>query len=206
MPYRKPKYYSTKKVVVKPKVHWALCRMNKTLNLGMPANDKVNWESSPDSYCYATQSLCEASSDSTYQPGLTKKIKHLKVDITKIKHLNSEIDKHMAKLKAYIVYLPQGVNFTPKASNGHYSDLAETLTSHPEWIMAEKNINPNGTDSSTGNLTHSINCKLTRNLKSGDKVLLVLVGYFHTLSGFECATYHATQLHFNLEWSFASCL
>ena len=207
MPYKRSKYYSTKKVVVKPKVHWALSRNTAALTLDMPAaNAQSTGFAHETMYQYKTQTLCDANADNIYQPGLTKKVKHIKVDITKIKHNIADLDKHLCKLKAYIVYMPQGVNFETKDQANQLMNLAQTLVHHPEWIMAEKNINPNGTDASTGNLTNTLSCKLSRNLKSGDRVILVIAGYFTGLSQYDYSAHKADKVNFNLEWSYASCL
>lgn len=62
-----------------------------------------------------------------------------------------------------IMFIPQG--FTP---------TADTPTQHPEWIMAWRTHDPSSTSVSTavGIRNFQISSRLTRNLNSGDRIVL----------------------------------
>lgn len=208
MPYRKSKYYSTKKVVVKPKVHWALTRNTANLELPMPpANAQHTAFINPICYSYTTQEISSANADTNYQPGLTKKVKHIKVDITK-QYFDSatQMKDHLSKLKVYLIYLPQGVSFNSTGDGNQPQLLASTLTHHPEWVMAERVLDANGSDSGKFVANTTLNCRLSRNLKSGDRVVLVISALWKNMNSLDYTSHGGKHMHFNCEWSYASCL
>lgn len=206
MPFKKSKYYSSKRIVVKPKVHWALYKNMQELFVKMPQKNTSNVFPVNTMYTYTTQDLCNAGADSNYQPGLTKKVKHIKIDITRAECPSSvAVSPHFTKLKAYIVFLPQGVNFDTTGEGDSHSLLSKTLVQHPEWIMAERNIDVNVNNDVKNTVTSTISCKLSRNLKSGDKIILVLAGLFINMTKAD-VVYSEHKMPYIIEWSHASCI
>lgn len=198
MPYKPRRASAVKKVVVKPKVSWTL---QKKTDYGVVTGpSKSNFWTNGNTTTYTTKDLIQAEADNGFVPGMTKKIKHLNIEVSRtFTNPNSELFKYLTKMKCYIMYLPQGVPF-----NGTYdqhSGVAETIAHHPEWIIAEKILNCNYHSDSSYVSNITVKCKLSRNLKSGDKIVCVLATSYTTAgltTGLE--TY---GIPFSLEWNYA---
>ena len=73
------------------------------------------------------------------------------------------------RIAVVVFYLPQGLDLTATAANG-------ILESHPEWILAWKQVDTNivAANTSSGFSSFSVSSRLKRNLNSGDRIC---VGY-----------------------------
>ena len=121
--------------------------------------------------------ICQnATNNGNYIPPVMK-VKHVKVQCT-IPPVVDEIIRNCLQIRFVVLYLPEGMNFTvaPQINQDQQQLYITrgTLDDHPEWIMGERVINFN----STGSTLTSINCRINRNLKSGDMVVLAAVAYF----------------------------
>lgn len=200
MPYKRRRLY-TKKVVVKPKIHWSLFKRADAGTISPPTKNSATG-SYDAAYVtsYDAKTLVSAAADSYNAPGASKKIKHLKVEVTRSFTVDNDVlHKALTKMKAYIIYLPQGVAFSGQSQK---DQLAETLLQHPEWIMAEKVLNCNykAEQSTVSNCT--INCKLSRNLKSGDNIVLVIATMYNTVT-IGSSNISTMNIPYNIEYSFA---
>ena len=200
MPYKRRRLY-TKKVVVKPKIHWSLFKRADAGTISPPKkNSATNQFDASYVTSYDSKALVTSAADTINAPGASKKIKHLKVEVTRSFTVdNDTLHKALTKMKAYILYMPQGVAFSGQSQK---DQLAETILQHPEWIMAEKVLNCNykAEQSTVSNCT--INCKLSRNLKSGDQIILVIATMYNTdtIGSTDIST---MQIPYNIEYSFA---
>ena len=106
MAYKKSKRYSAKKIIVKPKVQWSLHRQTNSLAVYGPVKPGSDWGVANNLYStFATKSLVEATSDSQYIPGFVKKVKHLKVEISRSFTANNDtLHQSLVKMKAYVMY------------------------------------------------------------------------------------------------------
>lgn len=101
------------------------------------------------------------------------KVKCLKAQLT-APACPAPIIQNTGMFRGYLMYLPQGVNFQVglQQLNGDLV-LTGTIEQHPEWIMAQKNIY---ISADTTNAVY-ITSPLTRNLQSGDRIVLILIHY-----------------------------
>lgn len=100
------------------------------------------------------------------------------------------LDEHAASNKnpynyivnLYLVYVPQGwpidIGATPVNYVNKYSQMANLIASHPEWIIAKRQLGdwnqiPGAQDGVYDSKTNVLSSKLKRNLNSGDQVMLV---------------------------------
>lgn len=200
MPYIAPRTYYSKKVVVKPKVHWSLYKRLGECTVTNPTTGGIQM-------AYGQFTLVSANTDTNYQPGITKKIKHLKVEVTRPRAKDFEkVAPTVMKSKIYLLYLPQGVTFsTTKGEQTVSAYLSETIINHPEWIMAERNLSTKMlNDSNQLAVTQTINCKLSRNLRSGDQIVAIIANLYDT-NGFNGSP-TAVALNYKIEYSFAACI
>lgn len=203
MAYKKNQYrrYNTKKIVVKPKQIWTLGRgtgAGKVLGIKKPSGT-TGWESERVTN-YSTISLVKAADDTINLSAPVIKIKHLKCEVTRsYQDTDSDMVRTIAKMKAYLLYLPQGVEFSQKNVT---CGISETIANHPEWVLAEKTLNVNYTSPTWNNTTAKVTSKLAKNLRSGDQIILVVgTTYYSALVGDKDFT--GKYIPYNCEWTFA---
>lgn len=200
MPYKRRRIY-TKKVVVKPKVHWSLYKRADAGTISPPTKNSATGQfDAAYVTSYDSKALVSAAADSINAPGASKKIKHLKIEVTRSFTVDNDVlHKALTKMKAYVLYMPQGVAFSGQSTT---DQIAETILQHPEWIMAEKVLNCNykSDQSTVSNCT--INCKLSRNLKSGDQIILVIATMYNTVA-IGSNNISTMTIPYNIEYSFA---
>lgn len=102
---------------------------------------------------------------------------------------NFVLDLHASANKApynyvvnvYLLYVPQGWPIDPGATAvnfvNKYEQLSNLITSHPEWIIAKKQLGdwsqiPGSSEGIYDSRTGVMSSKLKRNLNSGDQVML----------------------------------
>ena len=202
MPYTKRnKRYTTKKIIVKPKVQWSLHRQTGACKIKGTKKPQSGWKNEYINTQWAGVQLTQCATDSQYIPGFVKKVKHMKVEIARSFTVDNEIlHKSLIKMKAYIMYLPQGVMMS--SEDDSTSGLPMTLVQHPEWILAEKTLNCNYKSDASTVSNQTLYCKLSKNLKSGDQLRCYIVAFYdpatvgtNDLSGY--------SIPCNLEWTFA---
>ena len=180
MAYKKSysRKYSSKRIVVKPKIPWSLARKSGSMEVHGPKKNG-SWPSNKLVTTYANTTLIQATTDGSYTAGPTRKVKHLRIEITRSFTVDNEkLHQALVKMKAYIVFLPQGVDFSTTNESG--SHLSTTLVNHPEWILAEKTLNCNYKSDSSTVSNQTINCKLSKNLRSGDGLYLIVATTYNT--------------------------
>lgn len=203
MPYRPRRTYATKKVVVKPKQLWTLRKNTVSDSVHGPKPPNGGYGCSM--YCtYKVKELVAAQADTVSVAGLTKKIKHLKLEISRSFIIDNELlHKGLIKMKAYLVYLPQGVTFSSAIDKN--TGLSQTLTQHPEWILGEKMLNCNYKSDASTVSNCTMNMKLSKNLRSGDSIVCVIASTFDTaIIGTTDLSSHV--MPFNLEWSYVQSI
>ena len=194
--------FSTRKVVVKPKVIWTLAkRTDSDAVYGPKKNEATGKWDLPRMTTFSVKSLIKANTDTVFQPGLTKKIKHLKIEIARsFVNDNAILHKSLIKMKCYVLYMPQGVSFSTAIDS--LTGLSETIANHPEWVIAEKVLNCNFKSDASTVTNAMINCKLSRNLKSGDQICLVTATTYDT-SAIGDNDISTMSIPYNIEWNYA---
>ena len=178
MPYTKRnRKYTAKKIIVKPKVQWSLHRQTGSCKVIGPKKPTSGWKNEHIHTKWAGVQLTTCQTDSQYVPGFVKKVKHMKVEIARSFTVDNEVlHKGLIKMKAYIMYLPQGVAMS--SDDDAYSGLPLTITQHPEWILAEKTLNCNYKSDASTVSNQTLYCKLSKNLKSGDMLKCYIVAFY----------------------------
>lgn len=207
MPYKPKRNYSTKKIIVKPKVNWSLKNYQTITSVSPPTKEaNKSWPSNKLACSYSVEQLVGAQIDgSGVTPiGMNLKVKHLKCEITR-SFFFEDIDMYKAliKMKAYIVYLPEGVVFSKTVNTE--TGMSQTLSQHPEWILGEKMLNINYKSDSQYVSSTTVKMKLNKNLRSGDNICVVLATTFDT-EQLGDKDWSAYKIPVNLEWSYASAL
>lgn len=193
--------YTAKKIIVKPKVQWSLHRQTGTCHVRGPKKPTGGWINQNIVTHWTSLTLTQCTTDSAYIPGFVKKVKHLKVEIARSFTADNEVlHKGLIKMKAYIMYLPQGVEFS--SNDDANSGLPLTIAQHPEWILAEKTLNCNYKSDASTVSNQSLYCKLSKNLKSGDMLKAFIVAFYdpNTVGTTDLSGYN---IPCNLEWTFA---
>lgn len=203
MPYRKRNYRKfSKKIVVKPKVNWSLARRTDSGFVSAPRADEAGYNGRVTTY--SDKTLVSANTDTQEYVGMTKKIKHLKVEVTRSwLQGNDLLHQGLIKMKVYLMYLPQGVAWS--GTNDTLTGIAQTLSQHPEWVLSEKTLNCNYKSDSSYVSNQSISCKLSKNLKSGDRIACIIATTYNK-SVFGSTDMSGYAIPYNLEWSWAQTL
>lgn len=206
MPYKKnystKRRYSSKKYIVKPKRIWSVYRQHGKGNMFAPIQSDF-----PAGYDFLTKyevkDIIQNLRDDVNIPQAVRTIKHLKVELARsYTGCGETMRQACMKMKAYLLYLPQGVTFN--STMNKETMLAETLSSHPEWVLSEKSINSMFNTNTYSTTNHTINCKLSKNLRSGDRIALVIAASFdpNILGSTDNSK---TPINFNYEYTYACC-
>ena len=206
MPYRKSRYTrkTAKRVYVKPKTNWTLARLTAAGQCNGPSKNSSGQYDGPRVCTYGVNELVRANADTNTMAGMTKKIKHMKVEISRsFVAANEVLHKSLIKMKAYLMYIPQGLSFTTKYDTT--TGLALTLANHPEWVLAEKTLNCNYSNTAFTVSNQTLSCRLAKNLRSGDSLVCVIAAYFNTATlGSTDLSNHA--IPYNLEYTWAQAM
>ena len=172
MPIRRRTYYRA------AKQSYSVYKNTRPINIPTPhAADNI-----PNNRIIRSASVivCQnAANNGNYIPPVMK-VKHVRVQCT-IPPVPAAIVQGCLQIRFVVLYVPEGMNVQihPRLDNAQPQNqlyvTAGTLDDHPEWIMGERVINFNA----QGSTLTSINCRVNRNLKSGDMVVLVAVAYFN---------------------------
>lgn len=201
--YKVSKFSSAKKVILKPKVTWTLARRTGAGTISAPSPTASGYSSGRVT-TYDTHDLVIATTDTKDYVGMTKKIKHLRCEVARSWLENNDtIHKSLIKMKVYLLYMPQGVGFVDTYDG--LTGVAQTLAQHPEWVLSEKTLNCNFKSDSHTVTNQTISCKLSKNLKSGDRIVAVIgTTYNTTLLGSTDMSSH--RIPYNLEWTWAQTI
>lgn len=168
MPIRRRGYYRA------AKQSYSVYKNTRALTIATPhGNDNIN-----NNRIIRSTSIVmarNAVANGNYIPPVMK-VKHVKVQVT-IPPVDQNILQGCIQMRFVVVFLPEGMNLTVEpqiVNNVQQYTTTGTLDDHPEWIMGERLINFN----SVGSTLTSINCRINRNLKTGDSIAVVGIAYF----------------------------
>lgn len=169
----------TKTIVKAPKKHW-------NLSFLAGATDFLAPEQSTFAVWY---SLATNSNDSMNPTPSVIKCKHGKIQGTLFLQSRDEVAGSMHSLvwNAYLLYVPQvvDVNSPSMGSTDYvakYNYWTNVIRDHPEWVMGRRIISPKWQGGVPGEKAICnfvvTSKKLQRNLKSGDKILMIFTTTF----------------------------
>lgn len=148
------RYYRRRTVVVRPKKKWASNFIGSNLALNTDATNTVS---------AAGNVLVQNSAQSSSPTPTIVKAGNFKVQGDC--YFAVAQGNQLMQCMLYVMFVPQGIPLNVTA------DYTNLISSHPEWIMAWKMIDMNGTSNEINSFTFS--SRLKRNLNSGDSIRLI---------------------------------
>lgn len=167
-----PRYYRrySKTIVKKPKKTWNVGQLFAKYDTQQFVEDNL-----------AITTICQNSLDNATPTATVIQAKHIKVYGSIALHSNVTQAGAATPLMvtSYILYVPQivykSIDSASSQTSALYTYLINLVRDHPEWIMAQKNINVkyNGGLPGENDITKFTQTtgKMKRNLKSGDRIL-----------------------------------
>lgn len=121
-----------------------------------------------------TMNICANSLDNTTPAPSIIKVKNFKCCVDLIQ---PTAHPNLQALVMALCYVPEGYN-----PNG------ELMKQHPEWIITWKGIDLSS-GSATGTQVMYLNSKMSRNLNSGDRIMLIISGVGNKQATYKFAMY-----------------
>lgn len=152
------RYYKRRTVVVRPRKRWA-----------------TNFKQGEISG--TTDVLVSNASPTSSPTPVILKVGNFKIQGDLTYHFNLEGSSVAPRVTVVVFYLPQGIEPGASTANG-------ILTSHPEWILAWKQLDCSGsaTPGTVYGNSFSMSSRLKRNLNSGDRVCIGSVSDIGTVT------------------------
>ena len=150
------KYYSRRRIIVRPKVKWSphMETISETLDIDASA-----------AFAYYPHVVCANATDS-----------HLpSVPVVQVTRINFQghvgVNTPSAEWYLYFIYVPEGVD----SSLGSWAAWQAYINSHPEYIMARTIASSDFVTNGNTTTTLKLSTSMKRNLNSGDQVVALFV-------------------------------